>query len=180
MSVHDTRRLSAADLVGLLAEADRRRVFAALVLGARTLPEVAAGSGLAANEAAAALQKLVSGGIVTTDSEREHYEAVEDVFKAAMRTERKVSSAEGDGAGAYFRRGRLLAMPTEATVRARVLGVVAEAFDPEHSYSEAQVNALCAEWHDDWVSLRRALVDEGLILRDRGGTRYRKAPHPDH
>ncbi|GAB3467856.1 hypothetical protein GCM10027436_83240 [Actinophytocola sediminis] len=149
-------------------------MFAALVLGARTLPEVIAGSGLAAGEAAAALQKLVSGGMVTTDAGREHYEAVEDVFKAAMRTERRVSAVGGDGAGAYFRRGRLLALPTEATVRARVLGVVVEAFDPDHVYSEARVNALCAEWHDDWVSLRRALVDEGLILRDRGGTGYRR------
>lgn len=77
-------------------------------------------------------------------------------------------------------RAPLLVVPTEAAVRTRVLGVVVETFDPDHSYSEAQVNALCAEWHDDWASLRRALVDEGLILRDGDGTRYRRAPRPDH
>lgn len=172
---NDADRLSAADLVGLLAEADRRRVFAALILGARTLPEVASAAGLAAGEAAAAVQKLVAGGLVTTDGQRQRYEAVEGAFKSAMRIERKVSSGRGDGAGSYFRRGRLLAIPEEADVRARVLSVIAEAFEPGRSYTEAQVNARCAEWHDDWAGLRRALVDEGHFTRDRGGTLYQRA-----
>ena len=173
MTIQDPHRLSAADLVGLLAEADRRRTFAALILGAQILPEVAAATRLPARVAAMALQKLASGGLVTTDSERERYEVVADSFKAAMRTEQTVSARRGDGAGAYFRRGRLLTIPAEGKLRARVLGVVIDVFEPGRSYTEAQVNALCAEWHDDWVSLRRALVDEGLLLRDRSGTSYR-------
>ncbi len=28
------------------------------------------------------------------------------------------------------------------------------------------MNAICGGWLDDWVSLRRALIDEGLLRRD--------------
>lgn len=178
MNSHDDR-LSAADLVGLLAESDRRNVFAALVLGARRVPEVASATGLDRSEAAMALQKLVAGGLVSADAQREHYEPIVEVFKAAMRTERRVAGSTGDGAGSYFRRGRLLAIPNEAEVRGRVLGLVIDSFDIERTYTEAQVNALCAEWHDDWVGLRRALIDEGLLARDRSGARYDRIPSCD-
>jgi hypothetical protein len=174
----EPRALSAADLVGLLAEPSRRRVFAALILGARTLPEVVAATGLPGSDVAVTLQKLVSGGLVSSDRARARYEAVEGLFKAAMRTEQKISTDRGDGAGSYFRRGRLLTIPGQPDVRGRVLAIVIEAFDFGRAYNEAQVNALCAEWYDDWVSLRRALVDEGLLLRDHRGTYYQR-PHRD-
>lgn len=178
MNTHDYR-LSAADLVGLLAEPDRRSVFAALVLGARRVPEVVSATGLGRSEAAMALQKLVAGGLASTDAQRDHYEPVAQVFKAAMRTERRVAGSTSDGAGSYFRRGRLLAIPNEAGVRGRVLGLAVDSFDFEPSYNEAQVNAVCAEWHDDWVGLRRALIDEGLLARDRSGARYHRVPSHD-
>jgi hypothetical protein len=158
----------------MLAEPSRRRVFAALILGARTLPDVVAATGLPGSEAAAALQKLVTGGLVSSDKSHARYEAVESLFKAAMRTEQKVSTGRGDGAGSYFRRGRLLTIPGQPDVRERVLAIVIEAFDFGRSYTEAQVNALCAEWYDDWVSLRRALVDQGLLLRGHNGTQYQR------
>lgn len=80
----------------------------------------------------------------------------------------------GDGAGAYFRRGRLTAIPGNPEVRARVLPVVADSFKPGEVYSEAKVNALCGEWLDDWATLRRVLVDEGLLRRDHTDTAYER------
>jgi hypothetical protein len=51
-------------------------------------------------------------------------------------------------------------------VRNRVLSVVADSFEKDVTYPESKVNAICGGWLDDWVSLRRALVDEGLLRRD--------------
>ncbi len=42
------------------------------------------------------------------------------------------------------------------------------------TYSEAKANAICGEWFDDWASLRRALVDEGLLRRNESGTTYER------
>jgi hypothetical protein len=151
-------------------------VFAALVLGARSVSEVADLAKLEPTVATIALQKLVDGGLVVADRQARTYELVEDAFRRAIMTEERVSGQRrGDGAGAYFRRGRLKAIPADSAVRARVLSVVADSFGPGETYSEPKVNALCGEWFDDWVSLRRALVDEGLLRRDRTCTTYQRA-----
>lgn len=172
----DERPLSCGDIVGVLAEPARRSAFAALTLGAASLGKVVEMARLKPATAAAALQKLVDGRLAVVDRETNTYELVEDAFHQAIRTEARVSGrGVGDGAGAYFRRGRLTAIPGDSKVRARVLPVVADSFKPGEVYSEAKVNALCGEWFDDWVTLRRALVDEGLLRRDRTCTVYERA-----
>ncbi|MFC4562488.1 DUF2087 domain-containing protein [Nocardiopsis mangrovi] len=172
-TVPDERPPSCGDIVGLLAESDRRAAFAALVLGAATPREIADAAGLRPAAAASALHKLTAGGLAAFDEGARAHVLVEDAFRRAVAADVRVSGRRtGDGAGAYFRRGRLTAIPGDPAVRARVLEVVAEVFAAGETYSEPKVNALCAEWLDDWVSLRRALVDHGLLRRDATGTAY--------
>jgi hypothetical protein len=166
---------SCRDLVGLLAQTDRRAAYAALALGATSVAEVAELTKLRPPAAAAALQKLTDGRIAAFDSERRTYTLLDDTFRHAVRAEVRVSGrGSGDGAGSYFRRGRLTSVPGKAEVRSRVLAVVKDSFEPGVTYSEAKVNAICGEWFDDWVSLRRALVDEGLLRRNESGTTYER------
>jgi predicted transcriptional regulator len=54
---------SCRDLVGLLAQSDRRAAYAALALGATSVAEVAEVAGLRPPAAAAALQKLTDGRV---------------------------------------------------------------------------------------------------------------------
>lgn len=170
----DERPPSCGDLVGILAEPARRSAFAALTLGATSLAKVTEMARLKP-AAAAALQKLVDGKLAVVDRETNTYRLVEDAFRRAIQAEARVSGPSGgDGAGAYFRRGRLTAIPGNPDVRARVLPVVADSFKPGEVYSEAKVNALCGEWFDDWATLRRALVDEGLLRRDHSCMAYER------
>lgn len=166
---------SCRDLVGILAQNDRRAAYAALALGATSVAEVADLAKLRPPAAAAALRKLTDGRIAAYDSEKHTYRLLDDTFRLAVQAEVKISGrGDGDGAGSYFRRGRLTSIPGNAEVRRRVLAVVTDSFEPGVAYSEAKVNALCGEWLDDWVSLRRALVDEGLLNRNRSGTAYER------
>lgn len=55
-----------------------------------------------------------------------------------------------------------------------MLNVVKGSFEPGVSYSEAKVNAICGEWFDDWVALRRAMVNEGLLRRNVSGSAYER------
>lgn len=172
----EERPLTCGDIVGVLAQPERRAAFAALALGATTLDDVAERAELRPTTAVGALQKLVDGRIAVVDRETNRYELVEDAFQKAVVLEVRISGRDGgDGAGVYFRRGRLKAIPGDDAVRARVLGVVAESFAPGEVYREPKVNALCGEWFDDWVSLRRALVDDGLLVRDETGANYERA-----
>jgi Uncharacterized protein conserved in bacteria (DUF2087) len=52
-------------------------------------------------------------------------------------------------------------------------GYVAGRFEPDRRYAEPEVNDMLMSLHDDHVSLRRYLVDEGLLDREAGV--YRRA-----
>src|SRR4051812_7661686 len=56
--------MDAGSIVGLLADDDRRKCFAALELGATTCDAVAAAADLSVERAAKALGRLVAGGLV--------------------------------------------------------------------------------------------------------------------
>src|SRR3954465_2298808 len=61
------RAVDAATLVGLLADPVRLKVVAALALGAGTIEEVAASSGLSLKDVALAARRLARNGLVDRD-----------------------------------------------------------------------------------------------------------------
>ena len=70
--------------------------------------------------------------------------------------------------GRYLRNGRLTVLPRSREKRAVVLDFLAQQFEPGRTYAEKDVNAQLAPFHDDFAMLRRYLVDEGFMERDRG------------
>ena len=68
--------------------------------------------------------------------------------------------------------GRLRTIPSQRKKRLIVLERLAEAFEPGRAYSEREVNLTIADFHDDFCTLRREMVDEHLMSREDG--RYRR------
>ena len=168
--------LDARELVGLLADDDRRRVFAALVLGAGDVTEVRELTGLGLREAVTALGRLTDAGLVVADEQGRHY-LLGEAFRLAARA---AAPAENDDELAdlprekakvmrsFFRDGRLLQIPTVRTKRLIVLDVLAQEFEPGRRYSESMVNLILGKFHDDVAALRRYLVDEEFMDRESG------------
>ncbi len=148
----------AAGLAGLLADATRRRVFAALVLGDRTVEQVRNSTGLTTREIVRAVARLVDGELVVAGSDGMYF-VVEEAFTAAAREAAPVRAADD---------GRLTAIPRQRSKRLVVLDRLAQEFEPGQHYSERQVNAILRPWHEDTAALRRYLVDEGFMERDHG------------
>jgi hypothetical protein len=67
---------------------------------------------------------------------------------------------------AYFRDGRLETIPSSRERRHAVLAYVAQRFTQDREYGEAEVNRLLQAFHNDHATLRRYLVDAGLLRRD--------------
>lgn len=67
-----------------------------------------------------------------------------------------------------MREGRITAIPAKRSKRLLLLDHVAQLFEPGLRYPERDVDELLAALHDDYVSLRRYLVDEELLDRDHG------------
>ena len=69
---------------------------------------------------------------------------------------------------AFFRDGRLTSLPSRSSYRLAALAVLAERFEPGNRYAEREVNELLADDAPDPATLRRLLVDHGLITRAAG------------
>ena len=70
--------------------------------------------------------------------------------------------------GRYFRGEKLIRLPKLREKRAIVLDFLAQSFEPGARYPEREVNRILSRFHDDYAMLRRYMVDEGFMERDRG------------
>src|SRR5215471_11565134 len=68
----------------------------------------------------------------------------------------------------FMRDGRIVSMPAKRSRRVVLLNHVAQMFEVGVRYSEGEVNRKLRNVHDDYAALRRYLIDEGFMSRDRG------------
>jgi hypothetical protein len=64
--------------------------------------------------------------------------------------------------------GRLRTIPARRAKRLIVLDYLAQLFEPGERFEETEVNRRLREVHPDVAALRRQLVDDGFLTRDRG------------
>lgn len=167
--------MEAGTIVGLLADPVRLKVVAALALGAGTIEDVAAASGLSLRDVALAARRLARAGLVHRDGHglALHTEQFGAAARAAAATAAPVEPLSADPGEdavlrAFLRDGRLVSVPAQHTKRRVVLEHLVRVFEPGVRYPEREVNALLAAWHPDVAALRRYLVDEALLSRAAG------------
>lgn len=167
--------LDAAAIVGLLADADRRKVVAAIELGAGSLDEIATASGLSAASVAKATGRLAQAGLVIESEGRMWL--VDAAFQRAAREalSRPPSNEHTDVPpearkvmSAFVVDGRLTSIPTSRAKRAVLLDWLAQDFELGRRYSEKMVNLILGKRHHDTAALRRYLIDEELLAREAG------------
>jgi hypothetical protein len=166
--------MGAETLVGLLAEEVRLRVFAAVVLGASTPDRVEMATGVAMREVVTALRRLIDGGLVAS-VDGALVAQIGVLQEAARRAPAPAdpSLASPDRVRhallrAFIVNGRLVKMPAGWERRRIVLEHIVTVFTPGVRYSEREVDALLRAWHNDYVTLRRYLIDYELMARENG------------
>ena len=65
----------------------------------------------------------------------------------------------------FFKHGRLQQIPAQRKKREVILEKIAQSFEFDLEYPEAQVNQIISEFHDDYATLRRELIGMGLMTR---------------
>ncbi|WP_284117912.1 DUF2087 domain-containing protein [Streptomyces fragilis] len=179
----------APDLVRLLADATRARVFAAVTLGARTTTEAAEDAGVRPKDAVQAVRRLLDGGALVQDEAGLAVAYARFCDTARRPAAPAVDHGTGDAAteallGTFVRDGRLVRLPARWDRKRQVLRHVAErSFDLDVAYPERAVNEPLAAWCDDdppvdHVTLRRYLVDLGHLDRHDGVYRRRADDAP--
>jgi hypothetical protein len=162
-------------LAGLLADDDRRAVFAAIVLGAQTPAAIIVATGLSERAVTKSLDRLMNAGLVQADDagllldvQRIQAEARQPRTKEPGLPLEGYSSDETTVISNYFVDGRLTQYPTQQKKQRVVLNVLSQTFEPGKVYSEAQVNLKLGMFHADTALLRRSLVDHQFLERRDG------------
>ncbi|WP_026496154.1 DUF2087 domain-containing protein [Butyrivibrio sp. WCD3002] len=134
------------------------------------------------------LKKLVDVGAVKSRKEQYYtiYSINDDVFNVSIldilreESEEKDLHAERDEnyrkkvIDSFFEYGKLKSIPTQRKKERIVLEEIAKAFEPDRSYTEREVNIIIADFHDDFCTLRRDMVAEKLLVRDKN--QYKRWP----
>jgi biotin operon repressor len=163
-----------------LADETRLAVLRALMDRPHYVEELAGRLGLASSTLAFHLKKLEDAGLL--EKRREQYFAVyslrHEPFEQSLRKlvlgDEHSDRRQRERLAGYHRRvlqtfapaGRVERLPIQAKKRRLLLEEFAALLDPGASYPEEQLNRLFAAHHDDYCTIRRELVDSGLLIRE--------------
>ena len=71
---------------------------------------------------------------------------------------------------AFFEYGKLRSIPVQRKKKLICYEVIAEHFVPGRVYNEKQLNEIIAPIHEDYCTIRRDMISEGILRRD--GSEY--------
>jgi hypothetical protein len=163
-----------------LADQSRLAIVNSLLERSQYVEEIAKRHDLAPSTVSFHLRKLEQAGLVSSRKEQYYvvFRANDEIFNTTLReivSAHPVSREHQDSRmdeyrrkvlEAFFRHGRLEKLPAQHKKRLIVLEQFALRFEPGHRYGEHEVTGLILPVFDDYCSIRRLLVDEGLIRRD--------------
>jgi hypothetical protein len=153
-----------------LADRHRLRLFGRIAAEAAGLPV----AGLTLDERdRKALNSLLQSGVIGRTGD--HYVARPETFRQALAEQDSDTAMIGASArvGALFSGGKLTSMPRPGALRRELLSYLAERFERDRTYSEKELQQLLAPVLSDHATLRRYLVEEGIMARDNLGTYWR-------
>ena len=162
-----------------LSNVDRLKIAGALGMEALSLEQVAAKFGMRSADAYNHLSMLVHFGLVKTDDKLYALDkdALEALSRRVLANKRSKPSLEDFEGEAFDKKvlsdfltpeGRLKALPAQNKKLMVVLRHASNRFIPGEKYTEKQVNEILRGFFDDTASLRRYLVDNKMLERDKG------------
>jgi hypothetical protein len=173
------------DAVKALADPNRLRVAGACAGEAKTVPQLASDLELPAPAVRRHLDRLLAAGLVESAPDDSFILSIAAIHAlgrrlAAIEAERAVAGTTRlDGSvlppdeariiRGFFRDDRLTTIPSQEKKRFIVVRYLRDrCFTEDRPYPEKEVNQRLALFHPDVATLRRAMVDEGLLTREAG------------
>ncbi len=174
-----------------LADPNRLRVAGACADGPRTAAQLAADLGMPEPAARRHVARLVDAGLVDARPGGTYALRIDAVHAVGRRLgaleadDAPVSDLTGPDGGplpadeakvirGFMRDDRLTTIPSQESKRRIVIRYLCDrVFTEDRPYPEKEVNQRLALFHPDVATLRRAMIDDGLLVREAGI--YRRA-----
>jgi len=174
-------------IIKALADKSRLAIVNSLLERSQCAEELAKRHALAPSTVSFHLRKLEQAGLVNCRKEQYYLvvEANEAIYDTTLRQlvaasptrpelqDQRIEAYRRKVLDSFFRHGRLEKLPTQHKKRLIVLEQFAARFEPQRRYSEIEVTGLILPLYDDYCTIRRLLVDEGMICRE-GATYWRE------
>ncbi len=173
----------AVQLFKCLADKSRLQILKSLAMEDMYVERLAERLGISPPTVSFHLKKLAEAGAVSSYKSQYYmvYSLKREVFETTIL---QILLAESDEAAlqkqrdgeyrqrvinAFFEYGKLRSIPVQRKKERIVLETIVEVFAFDRIYTEREVNVLLADFHDDFCTLRRDMIGEGLMGRDVKG-----------
>ena len=168
--------------VKAMASAERLRIIGVLVRGRATQSDIAEQLGMPVRDVFNHLSFLAHVGVIhETDGVYDLDEkAIESFARGQFEGKRPLFEAkeeESEDTRKVLKNflnadGTLKQIPLQSNKLLIILNFIVDAFAFDANYTEKEVNTILRRFHLDTATLRRYLVDHGLMARESDGTRY--------
>ncbi len=173
--------LQAIALFKCLADKSRIQILKSLIEEDMYVERLSERLGLTPATISFHLKKLVEAGAVKSRKEQYYtiYAINGDIFNVSIleilkeRSEEKCLQDERDEAyrrkviESFFEYGKLKSIPAQRKKERIVLEEIAKSFEPGREYTEREVNIIIADYNDDFCTIRRDMISEGLLEREK-------------
>ncbi len=166
-----------------LSDANRLKILGLLASRPHTVEQLAAALNLGASTVSHHLSRLSDAGLVSAKAES-YYSVyslqtnqLEEMSRRLLKTENVVKLAEDVDIEAFDRKvirdfmgadGRFKALPSQEKKLIALLRYMLKGFEPNQRYAEKEVNEILKQYHDDFASLRRAMIEYKFMARESG------------
>lgn len=172
--------IEAIKLFKCLADKSRIQILKSLMKEDMYVERLAERLNLTAPTISFHLKKLENAGAVEARKEQYYtmYSLKKEVFMTNIMDIIKEESTEADlqaqrdeayrkkVISSFFEYGKLKNIPSQRKKEKIVLEEIAKSFEPGKKYTEREVNIIIADFHDDFCTLRRDMVDEKILSRE--------------
>lgn len=169
-----------------LADGTRLRMVGLLAEKSLSVEEMAAILGLSPATISHHLQRLAEAGLVERTAQQYYrvyslkLDTLREMAQRILSRERLKETALDLDLDRYDRKvlrdflvdGRLKSIPSQRKKRDVILRYLLGQFEPGRRYSEAEVNEIISQFHEDYATIRREFIMTGMMAREGGGGMY--------
>ena len=167
-----------------LADMSRLRIIRSLTQGEMYTELLAERLELTPSTVSFHMKKLEDAGLVVSRKEQYYtiyslnrgivemslFEAAAAVPAAVDEAQKREEEYRRKVIRAFFEYGRLRAIPVQRKKKRICYELIASRFEPGRVYEERELNEIIAAFHDDYCTIRRDMISEGILRRE--GSRY--------
>ena len=176
---HSTGEEPTLQFFKALADATRLKIIGLLALQPQTLPSLAEGLHAQPGQISHHLERLIDISLVKTDGENYCLDEkeLETMARQVLSGQRERLTPQDFDGEAYEQKvlsdfslpdGRFKSLPSQQKKFLVLLRYAVQAFETGKQYPEKEVNQILTHYYEDTASLRRGMIDYGLMERQKG------------